>query len=134
MTMAVMMLAVTAVMLTLEARATATAVMSLTTSRGGNGSSGRKTDVCNAILLQYTDIVNDGATTMATMHLPSTEAILMGGLPMLTMACSAHARVSNNGGERAATMAAAVVAVVGRESTVRQTKAGTIRMEGGWGW
>jgi hypothetical protein len=71
---------------------------------------------------------------MATLQLPSTEAILMGGLPTSTIVCGTHAGVSNNGGEREATPAAAVAAAaaVGRGSTVRRMDAEAIRMKGGW--
>ncbi len=51
---------------------------------------------------------------MVTANLPLMEAILMVGLPTLTMACGVRAGVSNNGGERAAIPAAAVAAAVGR--------------------
>jgi hypothetical protein len=56
----------------------------------------------------------------------------MGGLLTLTMACGSRVEVSDGGGERVATPAMAVAAAVGRGSTVRQTKAGAIKMEGGW--
>jgi hypothetical protein len=38
-------------------------------------------------------------TQMATTYMPLMEAILMGGLLTLTMACDARAGVSNNSGE-----------------------------------
>jgi hypothetical protein len=63
-------------------------------------------------------LLMSGLTMMATTHLPhppSTEAILMGGSPTSMMACGAHAGVSDNGGERAATPA--VAAVAGRGGT-----------------
>ncbi len=54
---------------------------------------------------------------MATAHLPLMEAILTGGLPTLTMACGASAKVGSNGRERVATPAAGLAAAVGRGGT-----------------
>ncbi len=60
-TMGAVMLAVVAVMEKAEARAMATTVMLLVVSSGGNGSNGTTTNVCNAILPQYTDVVDVGS-------------------------------------------------------------------------
>ncbi len=126
-------LAAAAVMVTAEARATAMAMTLLAASGGGNGSNCMTMDVCNAILPRDADVINVGSNNDGNLAPAINEGNIDKGLPTLTLACGARAGFSNDGGERAATPAAAVAAEVGRGSTVRRKEAWAIRIKDGRG-
>ncbi len=85
--------------------------MLLAASGGGNGGDGTTMDVCDAILLQYADIVDVRSSNDGNCTLAFDGGNIDGELPTLTMACGVCVGESNDGGERAATRAAAVAAV-----------------------
>jgi hypothetical protein len=62
-------------MVTEEARAAAMAVTFLTAGGGSNGGDGTTTDVHDAILLHYADVVNVRSDNDCNHHPPSMEAI-----------------------------------------------------------
>ncbi len=113
-TTAAVTLAVAAVMVTAETRATAMAVMLLVASGSGNGGNGTTMDVCYAILLRYSGVVDVRSNNNGECAPAFNGSNIVGGLPTLTMACGVRTGVSNNSRERAAIPVAAVVAEAGR--------------------
>ena len=82
---------------------------SLAASGGSDGGDGATTDVRDAILPRYADIIDVGSEDDGNRAPVIDRGNIDGGLPTSTMACAAHEGFSNNGWERVVTPAAATV-------------------------
>jgi hypothetical protein len=122
-TSAVVTLAAAAVMVTVEARTTATAVTLLVASGSGNIGNGTTMDVCDAILLRYTNVVNVESNDDGNRAPAIDGGNIDGGVANFDNGMRRTCGGQQHGGERVATPAVAVAAAVGRGSTARRTEA-----------
>ncbi len=87
--MAVVILAAALMMVTVEVSATATEVTLLAASGGSNGGNGTTTNLCNAFLLRYADIINVGSNDNGNCACTINGGNIDEGVANLTMACGA---------------------------------------------
>jgi hypothetical protein len=110
-TMAAVASAAAAAMMTAEARATVMAMTLAAASGSSKDGNGMTTDVQDAILPWYAEVVNVRSNNNANCTPAFDRGNIDGGVADLDNGVGQAYGVSNNGGERAATLAVVVAAM-----------------------